>query len=117
MANGRLRVQRENGKGVAVEDHEGSAQDRGAERGFERPQERTQVRVVDEILRLVDAARRGELKVRARAELFRGEDRQLVEGVNEMLDAILVPIGEGNRILGQISNGKIDELIDRKSVG
>jgi methyl-accepting chemotaxis protein len=28
-----------------------------------------------------------------------------------MLDAILLPIGEGNRILAQISNGKIDELI------
>jgi len=31
--------------------------------------------------------------------------------VNTMLDAILLPIGEGNRILAQISNGKIDELI------
>jgi len=28
-----------------------------------------------------------------------------------MLDAILLPIGEGNRILAQVSNGKIDELI------
>ena len=28
-----------------------------------------------------------------------------------MLDAILLPIGEGNRILAQISTGKIDELI------
>ena len=31
--------------------------------------------------------------------------------MNTMLDAILLPIGEGNRILAQISNGKIDELI------
>ncbi len=37
--------------------------------------------------------------------------REIVQGVNEMLDAILLPIGEGNRILAQISNGKIDELI------
>ena len=28
-----------------------------------------------------------------------------------MLDAILLPIAEGNRILAQISTGKIDELI------
>ncbi|MGB7150189.1 MAG: methyl-accepting chemotaxis protein [Terriglobales bacterium] len=34
-----------------------------------------------------------------------------MRGVNTMLDAILLPIGEGNRILAQISNGKIDELI------
>ncbi|MFZ1014913.1 MAG: methyl-accepting chemotaxis protein, partial [Terracidiphilus sp.] len=31
--------------------------------------------------------------------------------VNAMLDAILLPIGEGNRILAQVSSGKIDELI------
>jgi methyl-accepting chemotaxis protein len=94
-----------------VADYEEAEQDRGAEVGFEKPRERTQVRLSDEVLRLVDAARRGELKARGRAELFRGEDRQLVEGVNEMLDAILLPIGEGNRILAQISTGKIDELI------
>ena len=35
----------------------------------------------------------------------------MVQGVNEMLDAILLPIGEGNRMLAQISSGKIDELI------
>ena len=111
MGNGKLRLHKENGKAVAVADYEEPEQDRGADIGFERPRERTQVRVSDEVLRLVEAARRGELKARGRAELFRGEDRQLVEGVNEILDAILLPIGEGNRILAQISNGKIDELI------
>ena len=35
----------------------------------------------------------------------------MVQGINEMLDAILLPIGEGNRVLAQISSGKIDELI------
>ena len=28
-----------------------------------------------------------------------------------MLDAILMPIGEGNRVLDQMAHGKIDELI------
>ena len=42
---------------------------------------------------------------------FRGRPREIVHGVNEMLDAILLPIGEGNRILAQISDGRIDELI------
>ncbi|HTQ54269.1 MAG TPA: methyl-accepting chemotaxis protein, partial [Bryobacteraceae bacterium] len=44
-------------------------------------------------------------------KVFNGMHRELIQGVNEMLDAILLPIGEGNRILAQISNGKIDELI------
>src|ERR1700678_1703441 len=64
-----------------------------------------------EILRLVEASREGRLTERGRAELFEGNDRKLVEGVNEMLDAILLPIGEGTRIMAQMSTGKIDELI------
>ncbi|MDD5754593.1 MAG: methyl-accepting chemotaxis protein, partial [Methylococcales bacterium] len=42
---------------------------------------------------------------------FKGAYADVISGVNDMLDAILLPIGEGNRILVQISSGKIDELI------
>jgi methyl-accepting chemotaxis protein len=64
-----------------------------------------------EILRLVEASRDGRLSERGREERFEGSNRKVIAGVNEMLDAILLPIGEGNRILVQISAGKIDELI------
>jgi len=67
--------------------------------------------VSQEIMRLLDASRDGRLTERGRVEQFDGVHREIVQGINEMLDAILVPIGEGNRILAQISNGKIDELI------
>ena len=67
--------------------------------------------VSQEILRLVEASREGRLEERGRADQFHGTHRAMVEGINEMLDAILLPIGEGNRILAQISEGKIDELI------
>src|ERR1017187_1159898 len=67
--------------------------------------------VLDEIMRLVDASKEGRLAERGNATLFNGVHREMIKGVNEMLDAILLPIGEGNRILAQISNGKIDELI------
>ena len=67
--------------------------------------------VSQEIMRLVDASREGRLTERGRVDQFDGVYREIVQGINEMLDAILLPIGEGNRILGQISNGKIDELI------
>ena len=68
-------------------------------------------RVLDEIMRLVDASKEGQLLERGNVTLFDGVDREVIQGVNEMLDAILLPIGEGNRILSQISSGKIDELI------
>ena len=67
--------------------------------------------VLQEIMRLVDASKEGRLSERGKATLFNGVHREMIQGVNEMLDAILLPIGEGNRILAQISSGKIDELI------
>ncbi len=68
-------------------------------------------RLSQEILRLVEASRQGRLDERGKADQFQGTHREMVQGINEMLDAILLPIAEGNRILAQISNGRIDELI------
>ena len=67
--------------------------------------------VSQEIMRLVEASQEGRLGERGRPEQFTGVHREMIQGVNAMLDAILLPIGEGNRILAQISGGKIDELI------
>jgi methyl-accepting chemotaxis protein len=64
-----------------------------------------------EVNLLSKASVEGKLATRADASKYQGDYRKFVEGVNEMLDAILLPIGEGNRILAQISSGKIDELI------
>ncbi len=64
-----------------------------------------------ELARLIEASREGQLSDRGKPEQFQGAYAEIVRGVNTMLDAILLPIGEGNRILGQISSGKIDELI------
>jgi methyl-accepting chemotaxis protein len=68
-------------------------------------------RVSQEVRRLVEASRQGRLDDRGNADQFQGVHREMVQGINEMLDAILLPIAEGNRILAQISGGKIDELI------
>jgi len=74
-------------------------------------QESELLHVSQEIMRLVDASKEGRLAERGRADQFDGVYGEIVQGINEMLDAILLPIGEGNRILAQISSGKIDELI------
>ncbi len=67
--------------------------------------------VIQEMRRLTTASRAGELSERGLARGLQGEFAGLINGTNEMLDAILLPIGEGNRILDQVSKGKIDELI------
>jgi methyl-accepting chemotaxis protein len=74
-------------------------------------------RLQQEIARLVQASQEGRLSERGRADHFEGNSRKVIEGMNQMLDAILLPIGEGNRILAQISNGKIDELITQTYKG
>ena len=73
--------------------------------------------LVDETGVLIEASRQGQLGTRADAAKHQGDFRQILEGVNEMLDAILLPIGEGNRVLAQVSNGKIDELIGQTYKG
>jgi methyl-accepting chemotaxis protein len=91
--------------GASSKDSEGSLQARV------KPHDNDLVLVSTEIVRLVEASREGRLSERGRVDQFSGVHREMVAGINEMLDAILLPIGEGNRILAQISNGKTDELI------
>ena len=64
-----------------------------------------------EMARLTMASHEGQLASAASRSSSQAPMPSIVRGVNEMLDAILLPIGEGNRILAQISDGKIDELI------
>src|ERR1700684_2320738 len=77
----------------------------------QKPDDATLLLVSQEIMRLVEASQEGHLTERGRTDEFQGVQREMMQGINEMLDAILLPIGEGNRILAQISSGKIDELI------
>jgi methyl-accepting chemotaxis protein len=64
-----------------------------------------------DVAMLSKAAVEGNLAARSDASKHRGAYAEVMNGLNLMLDAILLPIAEGNRILSQISEGKIDELI------
>jgi methyl-accepting chemotaxis protein len=68
-------------------------------------------RLVSEGTALTKAAVDGQLTARADVAKHEGDFRKVIEGFNATLDAILLPIGEGNRVLAQISAGKVDELI------
>ena len=70
-----------------------------------------------ELTKLTEFSRQGQLDKRGDAPAFQGAYGDVIKGVNEMLDAILLPIGEGNRILDQIAHGRIDELIARTYQG
>ncbi|MGA3020005.1 MAG: methyl-accepting chemotaxis protein, partial [Bryobacteraceae bacterium] len=61
---------------------------------------------------LIKASAEGKLATRGDATKHQGDFRKIVEGVNEMLDAILLPIGEGNRVLGLVRGGNLREKVE-----
>ena len=65
-----------------------------------------------ELQRLTEASKAGELSERGKSEQFKGAYADVIVGVNDMLDAILIPIGEGNRILGLIRGGDLRERVE-----
>jgi methyl-accepting chemotaxis protein len=104
-----------NGHGEGVHGEDG--QDRRGRVSTRMHEEDDLTLVLQELMRLVDASKEGRLSERGNATLFNGMHREIVQGMNEMLDAILLPIAEGNRVLAQISAGKIDELITQTYKG
>ncbi|RMF85601.1 MAG: methyl-accepting chemotaxis protein, partial [Nitrospinota bacterium] len=69
---------------------------------FTRMQE-TLHAVVAEIKTLIAAARAGQLEKRGHAESFAGVYRTLVQDINELLNAIVVPIGEAATVLERVA--------------
>ena len=65
-----------------------------------------------ELQRLTEASKEGLLSERGKPEQFEGAYADVVSGVNDMLDAILLPIGEGNRILRLIRGGNLREKVN-----
>ncbi|MBB4613391.1 methyl-accepting chemotaxis protein [Novosphingobium taihuense] len=70
------------------------------------------VEITAEIQRLILAATDGKLSERGVASRFVGDFAKLVSGINGMLDAIILPIEEGNRVLRLVSIGNLQETVD-----
>ena len=68
--------------------------------------------ITAEIQRLIRAATAGELDQRGEADRFSGDFAALVRGINRMLDAIVLPIAEGNRVLTKVSEGDLREKVE-----
>lgn len=73
--------------------------------------------VVAEIRTLTHAAANGQLQVRANAERFKGDYREILQGVNATLDAVVTPINETRRILETMSHGDFRERMSGEYKG
>ncbi len=68
--------------------------------------------VTVELQRLTKASQAGRLDERGKAEQFKGDFAGMIGGINGMLDAILLPIAEGNRVLRLIRGGNLREKVE-----
>jgi methyl-accepting chemotaxis protein len=66
----------------------------------------------NELQRLTEASKEGLLSERGKPEQFQGAYAEVIRGTNAMLDAILLPIGEGNRVLSLIRGGNLRERVE-----
>ena len=67
--------------------------------------------VLQEIMRLVTAATEGRLSERGKASEFDGVYREMIEGVNEMLDCVITPLNVAANYVDRISRGDIPAKI------
>ncbi|PSJ20330.1 chemotaxis protein, partial [Halomonas sp. ND22Bw] len=68
--------------------------------------------IIGQIQRLIDASTAGRLSERGDAARFTGDFGHMIGGINGRLDAILLPIGEGNRVLDLVSTGSLLERVE-----
>ncbi len=74
---------------------------------------RTNLReIVSEVQRLILAGTEGRLSERGVASRFVGDYFKLISGINGMLDAIILPIEEGNRILREAARGNLHDTVE-----
>jgi methyl-accepting chemotaxis protein len=66
---------------------------------------------------LLQAGIQGRLGVRADVSKYEGGNRKLFEGINQLLDATLLPMAEGIRVLRQICAGNLGERVEIECQG
>lgn len=76
-----------------------------------------ELRVAGEIQRLVQAARDGQLSERGRVEQFKGNLRELIDGLNSVLDSVGEPIREASAVLASIAAGNLTARMDGEYCG
>lgn len=73
--------------------------------------------LVVEVGRLTDAAMEGRLSERGNADRFRGAYARIVQGINNTLDAVILPLGDAAQRIAVLSVGDIPPPIDEESRG
>lgn len=73
--------------------------------------------LVTETKALIDAARAGDLKQRGNPEKFQGAYKELIQGINDLLDATVTPIQEAASVLEKVAEHDLSARINGEYSG
>jgi methyl-accepting chemotaxis protein len=65
-----------------------------------------------ELTNLTNSSLEGNLSVRGNVNLFKGGYKRIVEGINKTLDAVILPIQDGNKILAKMATGDFTQRVE-----
>jgi methyl-accepting chemotaxis protein len=68
--------------------------------------------LVDEVGMLSEAAVEGDLSIRGEISRFNGQYRNVIEGVNATLDAVIMPIQKASSVLQEMAMGNLHSSMD-----
>ena len=71
-----------------------------------------EIRVSKEILRLVEAARDGRLSERGQVDRFEGNYRELVEGINILLESVIKPLNAASVTLSRLASKDLTARVE-----
>jgi methyl-accepting chemotaxis protein len=74
-------------------------------------------KAIAEIHRLSEMMENGRLSERGRVKDFSGSSAELIQGVNQLLDAVLDPVKEAGRVLGRVAKFDLSARIKGKYKG
>ena len=67
--------------------------------------------LTDETKVLIEAAKNGELDQRGNSEKFQGSYKELIDGFNDTLDAVILPVKEGSEVLTILATGDLTKRV------
>ncbi len=68
--------------------------------------------LVDQSLMLADAGKAGKLQTRADVNQFKGEFRNVIQGINDTLDSVVGPVNEAMRIAESYAHGDMTARVE-----
>ena len=73
--------------------------------------------LVAETKNIIEANKEGNLELRVNTEKFEGGWKQFVEGINGIVDAIVVPLNEAGRVLRELAQGNLNVKVEGQFKG